>query len=54
MDQGYCKRYENIRISSEKLDRVTPYDMRKVKIKSGYEHSNMHMVFDINLDEKLT
>ena len=44
----------NIRIAFEKLDGVTPDEMRKGKIKPGYEHINVHMIFDINMDGKFT
>ena len=36
----------NIRIAFEKLGGVTPDEMRKGKIKPGYEHVNVHMIFD--------
>ena len=44
----------NFHIAFEKLDSVTPDDMRKGKIKPGYEHINIHMIFDINMDGKFT
>ena len=28
--------------------------MRKVRIRSGYEHVDIHMIFDINTDRKFT
>ena len=28
--------------------------MKKVKIRLGYEHVNVHMIFYINMDEKFT
>ena len=28
--------------------------MMKVKVRPGYEHINVHMIFDINIDGKLT
>ena len=37
----------NIRIAFEKIDGGTPNDMRKVKIRPGHEHINLHMIFDI-------
>ena len=39
----------NVRIAFEKLDSVTPDEMRKGKIKPGYEHINGHMIFYINM-----
>ena len=44
----------NVRISFEKLDGVTPDEMRKGKINSGYEHFNLHMIFDIKMDGNFT
>ena len=44
----------NFRILFEKLHGFTPDEMRKGKIKPGYEHVNMHMVFDINMYGKFT
>ena len=44
----------NFRIAFEKLDGVTPDEMRNGKIKTGYEHVNVHMIFDINMDGKFT
>ena len=44
----------NICIEFEKLDGDTPDEMRKEKIKPGYEHVNMHMIFDIKIDGKFT
>ena len=48
------KRQKKIRIAFEKLDSVTPDEIRKGRIKSGYEHVNVHMIFDINMDGNLT
>ena len=42
----------NFRISFERLDGVTPDEMRKGKIKPGYEHVNEHIIFDIKMDGK--
>ena len=42
----------NVYISFEKLDGFTPDDMRKGKIKPGYENFNVHMIFYINMDGK--
>ena len=44
----------NVRIASEKLDGVSPDEMRKGGIKPEYEHVNMHMIFDIKMDGKFT
>ena len=44
----------NVRISSEKLDGVTPDNMRKGKTNPRYEHVNVHILFDINMDGKFT
>ena len=44
----------NVRISLEKLDCVTPDEMRKGGIKPVYEHVNVHMIFDIKMDGKFT
>ena len=44
----------NAHIASEKLDGVTHDDMRKGKIKPGYEHVNVNMIFHIKMDEKFT
>ena len=42
----------NAHISFENLDGVTPDKMRKGIIRSGYDHINVHMIFDINMDGK--
>ena len=44
----------NIRITFEKIDGVTPYEMSKVKIRTGYENINVHMIFDIKMDGMFT
>ena len=44
----------NLSIAFEKLDGVTPDDMRKGKIKPGYENVNVHMIFDIKMGWKFT
>ena len=54
MDQAIAKEMMNVRIAFENLDGVTPDKMRKGKIKPGYEHVNLHMIFDINMDGKFT
>ena len=44
----------NVRIVFDNIDGVTPDDMRKGKIKPGYENVNMHMIFYVNMDGKFT
>ena len=44
----------NVRIEFDKLDGITPDEMRKGKINTGYYHINVHMLFDINIDGKFT
>ena len=44
----------NVRIAFEKFEGVTPDDTMKGKIKPGYEHVNVHMIFDIKMDGKFT
>ena len=39
----------NVRIEFDKLDGITPDEMRKGKINTGYYHINVHMLFDINM-----
>ena len=43
-----------VHISIEILDRVTPNETRKVKIRLEYEHVNLQMIYDINMDENIT
>ena len=50
--QGIVKEMTNVRITIVKLDDITPYEIRKGKIKPGYEHVNVHMIFDSNMDGK--
>ena len=54
MDQEYCKIDDEHRYFIEKLDGVTPDEMRKVNTNPGYEHVNVHVIFDINMDRKFT
>ena len=44
----------NVHISFKKLDGVTPDDMRKGNIKPGYDHLNVHMIFNIKMDGNFT
>ena len=48
------KEMTNVRISFENLDDITPDEMGKWKIKTGYKNVNMHMIFDIKMDGKFT
>ena len=52
--KAITKETTNVRIEFEKLDRVTLDDIRKGNIKPGYEHINVHMIFDIKMDGKFT
>ena len=45
---------KNVRIAFKKLDCVTTDEMRKGKIKPGYEHVNVQMIFDIKMYGKFT
>ena len=44
----------NLCIEFEKLDDVTRSEMKKIKSRPGYEHINVHMIFDINMNGKFT
>ena len=44
----------NVCITFVKLDGIASDDMSKGKIKTGYEHFNVHMIFDINMYGKFT
>ena len=44
----------NTCISFENIDGVTPDEIRNGKIKPIYDHVNMHMIFDINMDGNFT
>ena len=48
------KEMTNVCIAFDNIDGVTPDDMSKGKINPGYEHVNLHMIFDINMDGKFT
>ena len=52
--KAIAKEMTNVRIAFENLDDVTPDDMRKGKIKPGYENVNVHMIFDIKMYGKFT
>ena len=54
LTKANAKQMTNVRIEFEHLDVVTPDDMRKGNIKPGYEHVNLHIVFDIKMDGKFT
>ena len=45
---------KNICIALERLDGVTPDEMREGKIKPGCEHINVQIIFDINMDGHFT
>ena len=44
----------NVRIVCEKIDFVTPDEMRKGKMWPGYEQVSVHMIFEIKMDGKFT
>ena len=44
----------NVCIEFEKLDGVGLDEMRKGRINPGYEHVNVHMLFDIKMYGKFT
>ena len=48
-----AKEMTKVRIAFDKLDGITTDEMRKVNIKPGYEHANVHMIFYIKMDRKL-
>ena len=50
--QAIVKEMTNVRIVFDKLDGVTTDDMKKGKINPGYDHLNVRMIFDINMDGK--
>ena len=52
--EAISKEMTNVRISFEKIDGVTPYEMRKANIKHGYEHANVHIIFYIKMDGEFT
>ena len=52
--KAVSKDMTNVRISFVKLGRVTLDDIMKDKINPGYEHVNVHMIFDINMGRKFT
>ena len=41
-------------IAFDRIDGVTPDDMRKGKINTGYEHINVQIIFDIKMDGNFT
>ena len=41
-------------ITFERLDGVIPDETRKGKIKPGYEHANVQIIFDIKMDGNFT
>ena len=52
--KAITKDMRNVHIEFEKLDSVAPDETRKGKIKPGYEHVNVHMIFNIKMDGKFT
>ena len=52
--KAIAKEMTNVCTVFKNIDVVTPYEMRKVKIKTVYEHVNLHIIFDINMDGKFT
>ena len=52
--KAIVKEMTNVRISFDNLDGVTPDAMGKGTIKPGYEHVNIHMIFNIKMDVKFT
>ena len=49
-----AKHMTSVRILFEKLDGVTPDEMRKGDINPGYEHVNVQIIFDIKMDGNFT
>ena len=49
-----AKEMTNVCIAFEKLDGVAPDGTRKGNIKPGYEHINVHIIFDIKMDGRFT
>ena len=45
---------KKVHIEFDKLDSVTPGETSKGKINTGYDHVNVHMIFDINMDGNFT
>ena len=45
---------ENIHITFETHNNVKPNEMRKCKIRPGYEHVNMHMILNIKIYDMFT
>ena len=43
----------NASIAFKKLDGVLPEQMRKVKVRPGYEHIDVHIIFYIHMDGDL-
>ena len=44
----------NVRIAFDKIEGVTPDEVGKVRTRPGYEHINMHIIFDIKMDGNFT
>ena len=50
--KAIAKEMTNVGITFDNIDGVTPGDMRKGEINPGYEHVNVHIIFDIKMDGK--
>ena len=48
------KEMQNARIAFEKLEEVTPDEMKSGKIRPGYKFYSTHMIFNIKMDRKFT
>ena len=44
----------NVRVAFKFLKGVTPYQMREVKVKPGFEYVGTHIVFDLKMEDKFT
>ena len=51
-NKAIAKDINNLYIAFEKLDNGITAEMRKGKIKTGYDNVNVHMIFDIKMDGK--
>ena len=49
-----AKEMKNVRIAFEKLQGITEQQMRTGKIRPGFNHVGMHMIFDIKMDGQFT
>ena len=44
----------NVCVTFDNIDGVTSDDTKKRKVRPGYDHVNVHMIFYINMDGKFT